>query len=138
MNDSLPRQARAAIFGLFMGEPEILRALALKEPGIEGLLSQLNWDDEDIPEENLFYSGPRPHLFLLQQERGVLIYGLWLFARELYLSPDRADLSAWLDEGLPFTYELVSKGSFLRMSKIMNGVPLHNEQGRLGALLVKP
>lgn len=98
---------------------------------------------EEIPREgDATYSGMQPHVYvgLHTSEANAIAQAsrcLWLLAKELYINPehDRADLSAWLDDGVPFSLQRSSKHALIRLSQREEAIPLYSrEQGHLVAL----
>lgn len=120
MNKRASLTAESTLFQLFLNDPQELRKMILTEPTFECFLEALgpkallHLEASPLGEPSS-YSGYTPQLwFVGTPSEEALGYSLWLMARSLYLSADRADLSAWLNDSLTFHYETISKVNYLK------------------------
>jgi len=119
---TITNDPRDFIYELLTDDPERLRRLMLANPSFAEFnkLAKLkvSKDDKLVILADSSYEGSKPTIIANGgHSAAVIAYGLWLFTRELYLESDRADLSAWLDEGLPFELGNVSKRDLISISK---------------------
>lgn len=76
----------------------------------------------DYPELHRSYSGFTPVIYLDSKLKGVdaihnVYKGMKFLAREFYLHHDKANLSAWFDDGFPVVLERVNKLQLFKFSQ---------------------
>ncbi len=132
---------RVFIDRLLEGDPQELRALVLANPSLEQFkkLSKLSTktDETLVSSGESAYVGAAPKLYLNSElSPAVVAYGLWLFARSVYLelTHDRADLSAWLDNGLPFSLEKTSRVQMLKLKTTGSSIPVNSVAKTVGVV----
>lgn len=135
-----------SLSGLFMLEHSLLRRVLLTQD-ISKLIDFTGHyakDDSALAWANTapFYSDLRPSVSIAQNVSGIeaerrVSAAVWVLIRELYINParDRADLSAWIDDGLPFQLERLSRLALISHGKTPGAIQLHSKElGHLTAV----
>lgn len=138
--------SRVALDFLFSLEDEELDYLLVSGVPDRVFLSLgATFDSDELTElpdvEDYSYSGLRPHIYLSDKVTGAeaianVSQGLWKLAQELYSNPemDKADLSAWVEDGFPFILQRVSRSALLKHAVTTTGFPLIRKEKKSDSL----
>lgn len=138
MNEASLTRVKLPVFELLLGKPERLRQVALADPTMEDFerlqFTAIDFLALDELNEDSYYS-IRPRFSVPSTATPAAItYCLWKFTRELYINParDKADLSAWLDAGMPTLVQRKSLAGIYKESKNPETLTVSNEGKILG------
>ena len=135
--------SRVALDFLFSLEQDELHRLLISgvpERVFSSLSNSFGRDElvELAAEEEHSYSGLTPHIYLYEKVKATdaiasSSQGLWKLAQELYTNPafDQADLSAWAEDGFPFSLKRVSRQFLLKRARISGVIALPQKSNQL-------